>query len=76
LSTGWWRVKGGMTMEPPEGRNQRQRLYQGGHLLFFDAFITRIGELQTSHLGVSLQSVPCMETGVGCPGCLGSLSRL
>jgi len=65
-----------MTMEPPEGRNQRQWLYQGGRLLFFDAFKTMIGELQTSHVGVSLQSALCMETDVCCAGCLDSLSRL
>jgi len=44
LSTGWWRVNGGMTVEPPEGRNQRQGLYQVGRLLFFDAFMTRISD--------------------------------
>jgi len=76
LSTGWWRVKGGMTMEPPEGRSQRQWLYQVGHLLFFNAFMTRIGDLQTSHVGVILQSALCMETEVCCPGCLSSLSLL
>jgi len=76
LTTGWCSVKDGMTVEPPEGRNQRQRLYQGGRLLFLDAFMTRIGELQTSHVGVSLQIALCMEADVGCPGCLGALSRL